>query len=89
MRSRSTASPWPMATASSTNASTPCNKIERTRMPREPVQSLVLPTRLRHVTLVRHPHSLKPHTWHFTQPSAYSSWLEQSGHVPMKLSPLS
>ena len=29
------------------------------------------------------PHSLNPHTWHFTQPSAYSSCEPQSGHVPM------
>ena len=33
------------------------------------------------------PHSLNPHTWHFTQPSANSSWLPQSGHVPMNTSP--
>src|SRR5215208_5905664 len=30
-----------------------------------------------------HPHSLKPHTWHFTHPSANSSELPQSGHCPM------
>jgi hypothetical protein len=32
-----------------------------------------------------YPHSLKPHTWHFTHPSANSSCEPQSGHVPMKL----
>ena len=35
------------------------------------------------------PHSLKPHTWHFTQPSANSSCEPQSGQVPMNVSPLS
>lgn len=30
-----------------------------------------------------HPHSEKPHTWHFTHPSANSSCEPQSGHVPM------
>src|SRR6185312_6718675 len=30
-----------------------------------------------------HPHSLNPHTWHFTHPSAYSSCDPQSGHVPI------
>src|ERR1700712_2743414 len=34
-----------------------------------------------------HPHSLNPHTWHFTHPSAYSSCEPQSGHVPMNVSP--
>src|SRR4051812_24548530 len=29
-----------------------------------------------------HPHSLKPHTWHFMHPSANSSWDPQSGHAP-------
>jgi hypothetical protein len=32
------------------------------------------------------PHSLKPQAWHFFQPSANSSWLLQSGQVPMKVS---
>ncbi len=32
------------------------------------------------------PHSLKPHTWHFTHPSAYSICDPQSGHVPMNAS---
>lgn len=30
-----------------------------------------------------HPHSLNPHTWHFTHPSANSSCEPQSGQVPM------
>lgn len=34
-----------------------------------------------------HPHSLNPHTWHFTHPSANSSCDPQSGHVPMNTSP--
>src|SRR5690349_16174465 len=34
-------------------------------------------------TATYQPHSLKPHTWHFTHPSAYSSCEPQSGHVPM------
>lgn len=33
----------------------------------------------------RHPHSLNPHTWHFTHPSANSSPEPQSGHVPMNV----
>lgn len=33
------------------------------------------------------PHSENPQTWHFTHPSANSSWLPQSGQVPMKASP--
>ncbi len=33
-----------------------------------------------------HPHSLNPHTWHFTHPSAYSICDPQSGQVPMKVS---
>lgn len=32
------------------------------------------------------PHSLNPQMWHFMQPSAISSWLWQSGQVPMKVS---
>jgi hypothetical protein len=32
------------------------------------------------------PHSEYPHAWHFLHPSANSSWLEQSGQVPMKIS---
>ena len=33
-----------------------------------------------------HPHSLKPHTWHFMQPSANSSCDPQSGHAPDSIS---
>ena len=33
-----------------------------------------------------HPHSLNPQMWHFMHPSAISSWLWQSGQVPMKVS---
>ena len=33
-----------------------------------------------------HPHSLYPHTWHFTHPSANSSCEPQSGQVPMNCS---
>ena len=36
-----------------------------------------------HARLVCQPHSENPHTWHFTHPSANSSWDPQSGHVPM------
>jgi hypothetical protein len=34
-----------------------------------------------------YPHSLYPHTMHFTHPSAKFSSDAQSGHVPMKVSP--
>src|SRR6185503_9137461 len=33
-----------------------------------------------------HPHSLKPQTWHFMQPSANSSCEPQSGHAPESVS---
>src|SRR6185436_20351016 len=33
-----------------------------------------------------HPHSLKPHTWHFMQPSANSSCDPQSGQAPDSIS---
>ena len=38
------------------------------------------------VILPPHPHSEYPQAWHFLQPSANSSWLLQSGQVPMKVS---
>ena len=41
----------------------------------------------RHTRSADHPHSLNPHTWHFTHPSANSSCEPQSGHVPMNTSP--
>lgn len=31
-----------------------------------------------------HPHSENPHTWHFMQPSANSSWEPQSGQAPVR-----
>src|SRR3712207_8843168 len=50
-------------------------------MIRRPPRSTLFP----YTTLFRS-HSEKPHTWHFTHPSANSSCEPQSGQVPMNVS---